>query len=201
MIPVILLLLSDHPSAAHVKAPSPPAGALTLLSPPCGRAYAGRMVSSDAVDSGMARQPLRMHVRVCDAGEVQIPFHVGDDRSRTWFLTQTPEGLRLKHRHRHSDGSLDTRTFYGGTATEPPMPLPGGGWRQQFPVDDASKRLFIAEGIPQSTTNVWAIEHVPGRLFAYELRREGRFFRVEFDLARPVDLPPPPWGDADQAQR
>ena len=34
--------------------------------------------------------------------------------------------------------------------------------------------------------------------FAYELRRPpipgGRFFRVEFDLSRPVPAPPPPWG-------
>jgi hypothetical protein len=29
-----------------------------------------------------------------------------------------------------------------------------------------------------------------GRLFAYELRRPGRFFRVEFDLARPAAPPP-----------
>jgi hypothetical protein len=42
--------------------------------------------------------------------------------------------------------------------------------------------------------NVWAVEVEPNRMFAYELRRPGRFFRVEFDLARPVALPPPPWG-------
>ncbi|MFN3370332.1 MAG: hypothetical protein ACK4Z0_02260 [Sphingomonadaceae bacterium] len=200
MGPIILLLMSVQLPVPAVRA-LPPSTAFTPLSPDCGRAYAGRMVSSDAADADMAGISMVMHVRVCDAGGVQIPFHVGDDRSRTWFLTQTPAGLRLKHRHRHADGSLDRRTFYGGTATEPPLPLAGGGWRQQFPVDDDSKRLFVAEGIPQSTTNVWAIEHVPGRLFAYELRREGRYFRVEFDLTRPVDLPPPPWGDADQAQR
>ena len=33
----------------------------------------------------------------------------------------------------------------------------------------------------------------PGSLFAYELRRPNRFFRVEFDLGRPVPAPPPPW--------
>ena len=54
--------------------------------------------------------------------------------------------------------------------------------------------LFRREGSPQSVTNVWAIEIHPGRMFAYELRREGRHFRVEFDLSRPVAAPPPPWG-------
>jgi hypothetical protein len=34
--------------------------------------------------------------------------------------------------------------------------------------------------------NVWAMEVHPARMFAYELRRPGRFFRVEFDLSRPV---------------
>jgi hypothetical protein len=29
----------------------------------------------------------------------------------------------------------------------------------------------------------------PGRRFAYELRRPERFFRVEFDLRRPVATP------------
>jgi hypothetical protein len=43
-------------------------------------------------------------------------------------------------------------------------------------------------------TNVWAVEVEPGALFAYELRRPGRFFRVEFDLKRPIAPPPPPWG-------
>jgi hypothetical protein len=34
----------------------------------------------------------------------------------------------------------------------------------------------------------------PGGTFAYELRRPQRFFRVDFDLTRPVAAPPPPWG-------
>jgi len=36
---------------------------------------------------------------------------------------------------------------------------------------------------------------VPGERFVYSLVREGsdRRFRAEFDLSRPVDLPPDPW--------
>ena len=58
------------------------------------------------------------------------------------------------------------------------------------------RELFLREGIPQSATNVWAIEIEPGRTLAYELRRPGRFFRVEFDLTSPVPPPPAPWGAA-----
>jgi hypothetical protein len=176
------------------------APSMGLLHPPCGSAFEGRMVSNDAADADMAGRALTLHVRVCDAGEVQIPFHVGEDRSRTWFLTSVPGGIRLKHRHRHADGSLDARTFYGGEGPGA-QALPGGGWRAEFPADAHSKALFTAQGIPQSAGNVWAVEHVAGRLFAYELKRPGRYFRVEFDLTKPVAIPRAPWGDENQATR
>jgi hypothetical protein len=38
------------------------------------------------------------------------------------------------------------------------------------------------------------MEVQPGKLFAYELRRPGRFFRAEFDLTKPVTPPAAPWG-------
>ena len=174
---------------------------LAAVRPECGAAYAGRVVSNDAADADMAGKPLIMHVRVCDGGEVQIPFHVGEDRSRTWFLTAVEGRYRLKHRHRHADGSLDARTFYGGESVGPAKPLPGGGWQVAFPVDEFSKQMFVAQGIPQSATNVWTVEHVPGRMFAYQLARPGRLFRVEFDLTKPVALPPAPWGDEDAVNR
>ena len=130
-----------------------------------------------------------MHVRDCGADEIRIPFHVGEDRSRAWVVTRTVTGLRLKHDHRHEDGSEDALTQYGGDTVSH-----GTAARQEFPADAFSKDLFVRENIPVSTANVWAMEVEPARLFAYELRRPDRFFRVEFDLARPVAAPPPPWG-------
>jgi len=155
----------------------------------CGRAFEGRLVTSDAADRDMASQRLVMHVRECSEREIRVPFHVGADRSRTWVITRTARGLRLKHDHRHEDGSPDVRTQYGGDSTAPGTPI-----RQEFPADAYSRELFVAQNIPQSATNMWAAEVQPGRTFAYELRRPGRHFRVEFDLARPVSAPPPPWG-------
>ncbi len=155
----------------------------------CGKAFEGR-IASPAVeaDAAFAGKRLVMHVRGCTADEIRIPFHVGEDRSRTWVVTRTGAGLRLKHDHRHSDGSEDKLTQYGGDAAGP-----GTARRQEFPADAFSKALFARENIPASTANVWAME-VDERIFAYELRRPGRFFRVEFDLSRPVAPPPPPWG-------
>jgi hypothetical protein len=55
-------------------------------------------------------------------------------------------------------------------------------------------RTLVREGNRPGVDNVWAIEVHRKRIFAYELRRPGRFFRVEFDLASPIASPPPPWG-------
>ncbi len=155
----------------------------------CGKAFEGRIASPPVeADSAFAGKRLVMHVRRCTDGEIRIPFHVGEDRSRTWVITRTGPGLRLKHDHRHSDGSEDKLTQYGGDTV-----APGTAGRQEFPADAFSRALFVRENIPASTTNVWAME-ADGRTFAYELRRPGRFFRVEFDLTRPVAPPPAPWG-------
>ncbi len=156
----------------------------------CGQAYEGRVVSPPVeADRNFAASRLVMHVASCTESEIRIPLHVGEDRSRTWVISRTPEGLRLKHDHRHEDGSEDVLTQYGGDA-----PPPGTARRQEFPADAHSRALFVRENIPQSGTNVWAVEVDQHRMFAYELRRSGRFFRVEFDLTRPAPAPPPPWG-------
>lgn len=132
---------------------------------------------------------LVMHVRECSDREIRIPFHVGDNRSRTWVFTRTPGGLRLKHDHRHADGLPDALTMYGGDAVPP-----GTAEAQSFPVDEETRGLFTRRNLPQSLTNVWVIEVVPGAVFRYGLQRPGRDFHVDFDLARPVPHPPAPWG-------
>jgi hypothetical protein len=156
----------------------------------CGQAYAGRMVAFDEdMDGGWLNRPVTMHVRECSDDEVRIPLHVGQDRSRTWVITRTAQGLRLKHDHRHEDGSEDTLTQYGGDSNDA-----GSGHVQYFPADDFSKGLFEREGLPQSVHNTWSMEIFPGTRFSYALRRPGRHFQADFDLSRPVELPPPPWG-------
>jgi hypothetical protein len=163
----------------------------TALRSLCGQAFEGRVVTSDAADRDMASQRLVMHVRHCSADEVRIPFHVGENRSRTWIVRDTPVGLLLKHDHRHEDGTEDALTQYGGqTLSE------GTARRQDFPADMFTLALFRRQQMIPNLQNVWAMEVHPGRLFAYELRRPNRHFRVEFDLTRPVPPPPPPWGTA-----
>jgi hypothetical protein len=155
----------------------------------CGNAYEGRLVEAPAGDTVFAGQRLVMHARECDGDVIRIPFHVGDNRSRTWVFTRLDDGIRLKHDHRHEDGSEDDVTMYGGdTAT------PGTAHSQEFPAD-----AHTAELIPAAATNFWTVEVVPGEVFVYALRREGtdRRIRVEFDLTNPVPPPPAPWGSED----
>lgn len=181
-------------ACASAPALSPQEAFFANLSALCGNAYAGRVVTTDAADANFASQPLVMHVHDCSADEIRVPFNVGENRSRTWVITRTETGLRLKHDHRHEDGSEDVLTQYGGDTA-----AFGTDQRQEFPADAHSRDLFVANNIPASVANVWAVEVHPGRIFAYELRRPNRHFRVEFDLTQPVPTPPPSWGAAPGA--
>ena len=59
----------------------------------CGKAFEGRIVSPPvAADASFAGQRLVMHVRECSRDTIRIPFHGGDDRSRTWVVTRTERG-------------------------------------------------------------------------------------------------------------
>jgi hypothetical protein len=177
-------------ACASVPAPmSPQDQFFSNLHALCGQSFEGRVVTTEAADASFASERLVMQVRECSDTEIRVPFHVGENRSRTWVITRTGAGLRLKHDHRHEDGTEDTLTQYGGDTTSEGM-----AERQEFPADEFSRTLFVNNNIPQSTTNVWAVEVHPGRTFVYELRRPNRHFRVEFDLTAPIAAPPPPWG-------
>jgi hypothetical protein len=187
-----LLLLPSLPVVA-ADGPAPADAFMSSLGQLCGQAFAGRITANEPRTD---RDPfegktLVMHVRECRQKEIRVPFHVGEDRSRTWVITRTASGLRLKHDHRHEDGTPDVLTMYGGDSRDA-----GTATRQEFPADAESIALFEREGLTASTGNVWAIALEPGARYVYELARPGRLFRVEFDLTRPVTPPPPPWGSA-----
>jgi hypothetical protein len=171
---------------ADVARPHPADRFWAALQPLCGKAFEGRVVEgTEPSDAAFREQRLVMHVRNCSADEIRIPFHAGENRSRTWVLTRTADGVRLKHDHRHEDGTPDRVTQYGGDTRA---------------MTDATSLDFFADAhtaglIPAAATNIWTMAIDPERTFVYALRREaqGRRFRVEFDLTKPVSAPPPPW--------
>ena len=130
------------------------------LSSHCGNAYAGGLASSDARDADWAGKRMVAHWADCSDTRVAIAFHVQDagapggwNRSRTWIVSRTADGLRLKHDHRHEDGREDAVTQYGGDTLSDGTPR-----IQDFPVDAFSIALFEREGLDASLTNVWRVE-------------------------------------------
>lgn len=196
VVGVFVALSSAASSAQSVVKPAPrvatesQARFFAAINAHCGKAFAGEVTVDTPSSEGFAG-PLIMHVRKCGDDRLEIPFHVGDDHSRTWILTQTGSGISLKHDHRKPDGNYDPLTMYGGHTVDK-----GYATAQSFPVDAYSKELFIELGVPQSNTNIWQM-YIHEDTFTYRLIREGREFRVDFDLTETVDAPPTPWGYAE----
>lgn len=149
----------------------------------CGRAFAGEatnMREGDARRRGLYEgYPMVAHFRQCLDGELRIPGHMGEDRSRTWILTQVDGGLDLRHDHREEDGSDSETTMYGAATS-----APGTALRQEF----------TREG----QRGYWVLEIVPGERFSYGNHDGDTWLvRFDFDLNEPVDAPPAPWGWED----
>lgn len=170
---------------------SPADAFMAALASHCWRSYAGEIETNEPAqaDDPFVGKPLIMHVRECTETQIRVPFHVGDDHSRTWVFTRTADGVRLKHDHRHPDGSEDALTQYGGDST-----AASSATRQDFPADSETRALFEREGIPVSMDNIWSVTIDPQQRMVYELNRPSRVFRVVFDLTQAVPTPPEPWG-------
>jgi hypothetical protein len=192
---MLALSLACAPAVEHGPAAAPAASGLsaeqqtfwTRLAALCGQAFEGRLVLAPPTDGWHAAERIMMHVRECSDREIRIPLHIDTNRSRTWVVTRTDTGLRLKHDHRLENGVPDSaNTQYGGDAVRP-----GSIWRQDFPADAYSVGV-----VPGRASQLWFLEIRPGDTFVYGLRREatGMRYLVEFDLSRPVSPPPPPWG-------
>ena len=157
MNPALLLLAATLAGCAATPAPSNPQDAFfAALAARCGQAYAGRIETDDASDAAMQGKAMVMHIRRCTPDRIEIPFHIdglgpkgGWDRSRTWVVTRTDSSLRLKHEHRHADGTSDAVTMYGGdTASE------GTATRLQW---GASHLKMLTELAPADVARIEAV--------------------------------------------
>jgi hypothetical protein len=155
----------------------------------CGKSYEGIITAGGKEGDGFTGQKLVMQVLDCKTGVIKIPFYVGENKSRTWILTKQDDRLSLKHDHRHKDGSPDSITYYGGTASNS-----GAAGMQVFPADQETCSL-----LPYACGNVWWVT-INEQTFTYNLRRIGsdRLFTVSFNLEKPVIFNDRPWGWADK---
>ena len=190
VLSVSLLTLGCAPAPTEQSPIAQQSAFMAAFAPFCGQAFAAKIVQ-DNQPSPAWDHPLVVHVRDCEENIVRMPLHVGDDRSRTWVLTQHPEYIDFQHIHLHQDGSPDAVSPYGGQTT-----TAGSATKQAFPVDAASKALFIENGLDVSTTNTWTISFIDEYTMSYQLSRPGRIFEVQVDLSQPIPLPPPAWGYA-----
>jgi hypothetical protein len=151
----------------------------TELSKLCGKSFKGEAVFPADGKDPFAGKELTMHVQNCSATVIRIPFHVGEDKSRTWVFTQMEEGLQLKHDHRHEDGTPDEVTMYGGIAMDT-----NDASTMRFPADAHTAQL-----IPAASTNEWNVVLSPdGRTFSYILKRDNQLrFQADFDLTKPIN--------------
>lgn len=159
---------------------------MDLLRAHCGKSYEGVITAGGKEGDGFMGEKLVMHVRSCDDNTIKVPFHVGDNHSRTWVLTlQDNDLLLLKHDHRHEDGSEEEITQYGGMSSNT-----GLSNIQTFPADQ-----YTFDMLPRAANNVWWFT-IDEESITYNLKVTGsdRQFSVKFDLSKEVETPPTPWG-------
>lgn len=146
------------------------------LSQYCGQSFVGKTVFPDKPGKDFAGKKLIMHVAECSDTEIRVPFKVGDDTSRTWIISRTNKGLLLKHDHRHSDGTPDELTMYGGYA---------GSQSAAAPTASFEADVATATMLPEAKTNVWIMSiDKEQKQFTYFLKRHDKpRYKAIFDLS------------------
>ncbi|WP_187264061.1 hypothetical protein [Pontibacter beigongshangensis] len=175
---MLLLLLAGCTTPPSTQSHSPQSfyNSLAVL---CGKSFRGTVVHPADGTDPFAGKALVMHVQTCSDTTLRVPFTVGEDKSRTWLIRKTPEGLQLKHDHRHEDGTPDEITMYGGISTAPAESL-----THSFPADAHTAQL-----LPAAATNEWTLAISPdGSTFSYILKRDNQLrFQADFDLTKPLE--------------
>lgn len=145
----------------------------------CEAAHEGELLRAPEGDDQVDPDArLVVHFWECDDERLRFPFHVGDDRSRTWVLIRHEDGIELRHDHRHEDGTEEETTWYGAVTANEGTPN-----RQEFGQES------------EGAVSGWRIEIEPGERFTYGTIAAGEWrHHLEFDLTEEVELPELPWG-------
>lgn len=140
----------------------------------CGESYYGEVVYPSTPPNGFEGQ-LVAHFSDCGEDYINIPFHVGENESRTWMLKLSHNSLLFKHDHRHPDGTPEELTNYGGWNDGT-----GSDLTQFFPAD--SETIAMRDGL---RSHIWVLEISEDRsTFSYSLYLySDLYFRADFDLS------------------
>ena len=163
--PIVVIILAVSLMACQNKRMSAQQTFFSNMSGLCGQTFSGYSTFPDDPEHDFAGKLLVADFNDCRPNVIRIQFDVGENQSRTWVLTQSEQGLLLKHDHRHQDGTPDEITNYGGWANDQ-----GTSWRQHFPADDETAAL-----IPAASTNVWMLRYEPqSQILTYDLKRHNK---------------------------
>ncbi|TVR73422.1 MAG: hypothetical protein EA408_04780 [Marinilabiliales bacterium] len=144
----------------------------------CGKSFRGGEVYMAPGRDSWAHMDFVMHVTVCEDDRVYIPFHLDEDRSRTWMFLVEERGLRFRHDHRHEDGTPEDLTMYGGYADGK-----GTEFMQNFPADEYTVELL--EDVFNREWQIILAEDMS--TMTYQLSYHGEpVFTAEFDLTNPI---------------
>lgn len=166
-------------AVADQAALSPQDGFWANLQGLCEAAHGGDLLRAPEGDAQVPQDArLVVHFWECGMDRLRFPFHVGENRSRTWVFIRHLDSLELRHDHRHPDGTEESTSWYGAHSRDE-----GTANRQEF----STERDGVVSG--------WRVEIVPGERYTYGTIRNGEWrHHLEFDLTREVDIPPLPWG-------
>ncbi len=157
-----LIILVIFLSACQHKPVKTKADFFENLSSLCGQVFTGHSTFPDDPNHDFAGKLLVANFSECSDKELRVKFVVGEDHSRTWVITQSDQGMLLKHDHRHEDGTPDEVTNYGGWANDA-----GNQWQQYFAADQETADL-----IPAAATNVWMLAYdSQTQVLTYDLKR------------------------------
>lgn len=151
---------------------------LNNLASLCGQSFGGKEVYMQEGRESWADRNMVMHVIVCEPTHVHIPFHIDEDRSRTWMFLAENGQLRFRHDHRYEDGTPEEQTLYGGYADGT-----GTAFLQRFPADD-----YTVELLTDTLNREWNVVLDEAlTTFSYRLLYHGEIvFQADFDLTNPI---------------
>jgi hypothetical protein len=188
ILAAITLISACGPRTQHTKESPDPVERLLIsethqaffdnLASLCGNSYAGEQIYRSHHASGWGHLDMVMHVNVCEEDHIHIPFHVGEDQSRTWMFLVEDGKLRFRHDHRFPDGTPEEENLYGGYADDH-----GTAFEQHFPADAYTAGLIDGGG-----GNIWTVRiDEDFHTLTYRLERDGeKRLRVDFDLSNPL---------------
>lgn len=181
----LFVLAATTLSSCGPKAPSDVQNVMQDLSSLCGQTFEGQVTSGDPQDEDWRAVTLVLGPISCPSEtKIVMPLAVGENKSRTWFLTQQDQMIEFRHQHLLKNGDIDPVSDYGGFSEN--FAETASRWKVEFPADEKTVKIFNETGLQVSTTNVWSFDHIRGEALNYELNRENRHFRAEFDLKRPL---------------